>query len=361
MSLLICAAMWRGFLDHWRPDLALFVESELWPNLLLEAQRRAVPLALVNARLSSRSHFEGWRRAPDWHGGCFRRFDFCLAQDETIARRISALGAHDVRITGNLKADAPSLPVDESALSALRKAIGERSVFLAASTHDGEEAAVFDAAHAANKSGALTIIVPRHDDRGAAVQSVVTAAALRRAGATRRSLPGPDTDVYIADTMGELGLFYSVAQVAFLGGSLIPHGGQNPLEAARFSVPVLAGPHTGNLPRTLPCDFRGQGAGRVSSGQELAMHCGGSGGRSRARAASGPACKISGGCAWRRAGADTRSRRTAAGACARLNSGCAMHRLGANTRPCCRHWPPYMAHRFACERLAPANTARMHG
>ncbi len=258
------------FFDHWRPDLALFVESELWPNLLLEAQRRAVPLALINARLSSQS-FAGWRRASGLARRLFSAFDVCLAQDETIARRLSALGAHDVRITGNLKADAPSLPVDESALSALRKAIGERSVFLAASTHDGEEAAVLDAAHAANKSGALTVVVPRHDDRGAAVQSLITSRGFATCRRHKESLPGSDTEVYVADTMGELGLFYSIAQVAFLGGSLIPHGGQNPLEAARFSVPVLAGPHTGNFAEAYRAIFGGQGAGRVSSGQELAM------------------------------------------------------------------------------------------
>jgi 3-deoxy-D-manno-octulosonic-acid transferase len=258
------------FFDHWRPDLALFVESELWPHLLLEAGHRAIPVALINARLSARS-FAGWRRATGLAKRLFSIFDLCLAQDETIARRLSALGARNVKIAGNLKADAPPLPVEESTLSAVRQAIGKRPVFLAASTHDGEEALVLDAVNATSDPDALTVIVPRHSERGTSVESLAAsrgfAVVRRRTGA----LPASDTEVYVADTMGELGLFYSIARVAFLGGSLIPHGGQNPLEAARFSVPVLAGPHTGNFAEAYCAIFSAQGTGLVSSARELAQ------------------------------------------------------------------------------------------
>src|SRR5205085_257355 len=123
----------RRFFDHWRPDLGLFVESEIWPNLLFEAQQRNVPVALINGRLTPRS-FEGWQRAPRFARRVFSVFETSLAQDAAVAARLTALGARDVRIAGNLKADAPPLPVDQSALVKLRQAIGARPVFLAAST-----------------------------------------------------------------------------------------------------------------------------------------------------------------------------------------------------------------------------------
>ena len=261
------------FLNHWRPDLALFVESELWPNLLLETHRRDIPLALINARLSAKS-FGGWKRAPGLARRMFGSFDVCLAQDEAIARRISALGGHNVRVAGNLKADSPPLPVDQSALRALRDSLNGRPVFLAASTHEGEDQPVLAAASAIRQSGALTIIVPRHIDRGETLQSLAAARGFVCARRLNGALPSPETEIYLADTMGELGLFYRVARVAFLGGSLIPHGGQNPLEAARLSVPVLAGPHTGNFEDIFPTLFAAQGFGRVHSGEELARAAG---------------------------------------------------------------------------------------
>lgn len=256
------------FLDHWRPDLALFVESELWPNLLLETRRRNIPLALVNARLSARS-FAGWRRLPGFARRIFSVFDVCLAQDDAVAQRLTSLGARNVHITGNLKADAPPLPADESALAGLRDAIGARPVFLAASTHSGEDEAVLEAAAALKDFRALTIIVPRHSERGPEIESL---AQLRGLSCLRRRnspLPASETEVYVADTMGELGLFYRVARVAFLGGSLIPHGGQNPLEPARLSVPVIAGPHTGNFDDIYRLLFAAQGSGRIQSAGQL--------------------------------------------------------------------------------------------
>lgn len=258
------------FLDHWRPDLGLFVESELWPNLLLETRRRKVPLALINARLSARS-FAGWQRVPGFARRIFSAFDICLAQDAAVAQRLTALGAGNVRIGGNLKADAPPLPADESALAELVSAIGARPVFLAASTHGGEEEAVLDAVIALNQSHALTIIVPRHAERGPEIEAMARARGISSARRTNPSLPTPETKVYIADTMGELGLFYRVARAAFLGGSLIPHGGQNPLEPARLSVPIIAGPHTANFDEIYRLLFAAQGSGRIESARQLAQ------------------------------------------------------------------------------------------
>jgi 3-deoxy-D-manno-octulosonic-acid transferase len=260
----------RRFLAHWRPDLALFIESELWPNLIVETHARGVPMALVNARLSERS-FRGWNHARGLARRILSCFDLCLAQDEGVANRLTALGAPSVQIAGSLKADAPVLPVDEAALSSFRVAIGGRPLFLAASTHPGEEEIVIRVADGLRKNGAdaLTIIVPRHPARGPEIEALAKAhgfAVSRRAGG---ALPSPDTKLYVADTMGELGLFYRAAPFAFLGGSLVPHGGQNPLEAARLGTAIVTGPHTHNFEEIFPALLAAQGDGLVHSAEEL--------------------------------------------------------------------------------------------
>lgn len=228
------------FLDGWRPDAAGFVESELWPNMIATCAARGIPLALLNARMSDRSAARWGRFAPGFARRLLGRFALIMPRSGEDAARLAALGAPNLAPPGDLKLAAAPLPVDAAALEAMRAAIGPRRVFLAASTHPGEEAQIL-AAGAAWAPDVLTIIVPRHADRGAEI------AALREA--PRRSLgalPGPGP-LYIADTMGELGLFYRLAQVAFIGGSLVPHGGQNPLEAARLGCPVVFGPHMGNF------------------------------------------------------------------------------------------------------------------
>jgi len=234
------------FLDHWRPDAAAFVESEIWPNLLAACRRRSIPAALVNARLSPRS-FARWRRMPGFALDLFGGFARIAAQSAADADRLRALGAAAVATPGNLKFAAPPLPVPSGDLAALRAAMAGRPVWLAASTHPGEEAAA-RAAHEAllpAHPGLLTVIVPRHPERGAEV-----AAALSGLAVTRRSLgegPPAEAGVWIADTLGELGLFYAASGLAFVGGSLVPHGGQNVLEAARLGCAVLVGPHVRNF------------------------------------------------------------------------------------------------------------------
>ncbi|HYE00390.1 MAG TPA: 3-deoxy-D-manno-octulosonic acid transferase [Alphaproteobacteria bacterium] len=234
------------FFDHWRPDLALWMESELWPNLVGELARRGVPAALVNARMSARS-FARWRRLPSLVRPMLGAFRLCLAQSAESAERLAALGAAGVSVSGNIKYSAAPLPADPAALDALRAGIGGRPLWLAASTHDGEDEA-FLAAHrhlAAGHPDILTVIVPRHPARGGAV-----AAAARAAGLTvarRSGGEGPDAAVYVADTIGELGLFYRLAPVVFIGGTLVPHGGQNPIEPAQFGAALIAGPHMENF------------------------------------------------------------------------------------------------------------------
>lgn len=234
------------FLDDWRPDVAAFVESELWPNLVAAARDRGIPLALVNARLSERSA-RRWRWLPGLAREMIAGFALVLAQSEADAARLRGIGAVGAQCLGNLKDAAPPLPADPKALRELRQAIGERPVFLAASTHPGEEAVAITAhaALAARHPDLLTIIAPRHPERGptVAVEAAGQAVARRAAG----ELPGPDTAIYVADTLGELGLFYRLAHVCLVGGSLVPHGGQNPLEPARLGCPILLGPHTWNF------------------------------------------------------------------------------------------------------------------
>lgn len=238
----------QQFLDHWRPDMALVMESELWPNLLHETHLRGVPAWLVNGRMSARS-FARWRLLPRAAKTMLARFDTVLAQSEADAERFRTLGAERVLHLGNLKRDTDPLPCDENLLSRYRDLLRDRPVWLAASTHPGEEIQILDAHIQLQKilPDILTIIVPRHADRGGEVEMV----AQRRGIATDRRARGElfpaEGGVYIADTMGELGLWYRLCDVVFIGGSLVPHGGQNPMEPAQLGCAILTGPHTKNF------------------------------------------------------------------------------------------------------------------
>ncbi|HYM72913.1 MAG TPA: 3-deoxy-D-manno-octulosonic acid transferase [Stellaceae bacterium] len=235
------------FLDHWRPDLALWVESELWPNLVLMTKRRNIPMLLVNARLSARSHAR-WRAWPGLSRPMLAAFSLCLAQDQVQGARFRELGAAKVASVGDLKAAAKELPMDAAALAELRRQIAERPRWLAASTHPGEDeiAVAVHRALAADHRGLLTIIAPRHPARGDDISAMVRAQGLRLARRSLGEAIAPGTDIYLADTFGELGVFYSLAGIAFIGGSLVDKGGHNPFEAARLDCAVLFGPHTAN-------------------------------------------------------------------------------------------------------------------
>lgn len=259
----------RNFLDHWRPDVGLFVDSDLWPNLLMSAAERNIPLALINARISAKSA-ENWMRVPQTARALLSAFRAVLAMDRETAERFLALGASNVQVTGSLKADAPPLPADPERLRALEQAIGQRPIFLASSTHAGEDETILPAHDILQQShpDLLTVIVPRHPDRGSEIAMLCGTRTVKRRATG--ALPSDDTAVYVADTMGELGILYRLAKIAFMGGSLIAHGGQNPLEPARLGCAVMAGPHTQNFTAAYEAIFAAQGMGRVVSSADIA-------------------------------------------------------------------------------------------
>ena len=238
----------RAFLDYWRPDLALWVESEFWPNLLSETHSRKIPAALVQGRISNRS-LAGWQWAPGLIGGMLEGFSVCLGQSAEDALRLGRLGARAPGCVGNLKFAAPPLPADERELARLRAAFGDRPVWFAASTHPGEEEMVAKVhrALAVRFPRLLTVIAPRHPERGADLAARLKEIGFRLARRGAGEISGPEDEIYLADTMGELGLFYRLARAAFIGKSLVPLGGQNPVEAARLGCPVLFGPHMTNF------------------------------------------------------------------------------------------------------------------
>lgn len=252
------------FLDHWRPDRAVLLESELWPNLLQACDKRQIPRFLLNARLSARSA-RNWRRVPGMARQLLQGFAAITAQSAEDAARFHALGARRVLAWGNLKFSTNQLPYVPAELSALQALI-PGPVWLAASTHSGEEDIIF-AAHQALLSAfpeLITILVPRHPERGAEV-AALCAFAPRRALA-QKPVAGR---VYIADTLGELGLFYRAAPFAFVGKSLLAGGGHNIIEPAKLAKPVICGPYMENFTEASECLRQARALTQVSSTDEL--------------------------------------------------------------------------------------------
>ncbi|MDE3009808.1 MAG: lipid IV(A) 3-deoxy-D-manno-octulosonic acid transferase [Pseudomonadota bacterium] len=233
------------FLDHFRPQLGLLMETEVWPGLVGAAQARGCPLVLVNARLSARS-LRGYRRLGGFARAVFAGLAACCAQTEADAQRLRELGAGPVAVCGNLKFDM-GMPAGEDALAAQFRAWwGERPVWLAASTREGEEALLLDAV-ARLDARSLLLLVPRHPQRFEDVAALVQARGLPLARRSASQAVAPPCRVVLGDSLGELGAYYRSAALAFVGGSLLPLGGQNLLEACVRGCPVLLGPHTFNF------------------------------------------------------------------------------------------------------------------
>jgi 3-deoxy-D-manno-octulosonic-acid transferase len=260
----------QRFLDTWQPGLVLLAESELWPNIITEAARRGMPLVLINGRLSKRS-FGRWKMFGRTATALLSHIDLCLAQEAEDAERLALLGAPRVFTTGNLKFDVPPPPADPMALSALKRAIRDRTIVLAASTHQGEETMVIEAHRRLRRAvpNLLTIIAPRHPERGRAVAGEAEEAGLVALLRTRAQLPDSGTEIYVADTIGELGLFYRLAPIVFVGGSLVKHGGQNPIEPAKLDCAILHGPHVSNFSAIYADLNRARGAATVTDADSL--------------------------------------------------------------------------------------------
>lgn len=239
------APAWTSrFLNHWKPDLAVFTESELWPNMILNADANGSKLALVNARMSEKS-FTHWQMMPEMIRQILAPFACIIAQSKVAADRYANLSGKPIAMLGNLKHDADMLGCDDALLQQFKTRLQHRPCMVAASLHPGEED-VLIAAHQQLKAifpTLISILVPRHPNRGRAMAETVKAAGLRVALRSQDEEMNSQTDIYIADTIGELGLWYRLADVVVMGGSFIAHGGQNPLEPARIGAAILCGPH----------------------------------------------------------------------------------------------------------------------
>ncbi|MBL6946108.1 MAG: 3-deoxy-D-manno-octulosonic acid transferase [Rhodospirillales bacterium] len=238
----------RAFLNHWRPDLVLWAESEFWPNLVVETSRRGTPMVLINGRISDRS-FGRWQRYSGTIRALLGCFALCLGQSEIDAERLRRLGAPNSKYLGNLKYAAPPLPADEGKLDAVKRRSVGRRIWVAASTHAGEEE-ICGRIHGQLKTdigGLLSIIVPRHPNRGQEIAQNLRTTGLQVALRSAGEEIAPDTDIYVADTIGELGIFYRLAEITFIGKSLVPMGGQNPLEAACLGRAIVFGPNMTNF------------------------------------------------------------------------------------------------------------------
>jgi 3-deoxy-D-manno-octulosonic-acid transferase len=263
------------FLDHWQPSLALFIESDLWPNLILAGAARRLPMVLINGRMSHRS-FPRWRRISGTIGALLGRFEVCLAQSEVDAERFTMLGSRNVVTTGNLKLDVQAPPADNARLERLMSVTRGRPVIVAASTHAGEEEILGEMHRelAGYFPSLLTVIVPRHPGRGEAIARMIAASGLHVSLRSREDLPTATTDIYVADTMGELGLFYRLAPIVFMGGSLVEHGGQNPIEAIKLGAAIVHGPHVFNFTDVYDALDAAGGAKQADAQQALVKQIG---------------------------------------------------------------------------------------
>ncbi|MBB4184132.1 3-deoxy-D-manno-octulosonic-acid transferase [Sinorhizobium terangae] len=245
-----CKPAVSRFLDYWEPDLAIIAESEIWPMTIVELGSRHIPQVLVNGRLSDRT-FARWKKRPSLAEALFENLALVIAQSEVDAERFRTLGALPVMVSGNLKVDTDAPPHDPKALKEYRQQIGARKTWAAISTFDGEEDAAATVHRALkDRSGLLTIIVPRHPERCDAVETALIARRLKVARRTRNDPLTPDVDIFLGDTIGEMGLYLRLTEVAFVGRSLFAEGGQNPLEPAMLGCAVLSGGNVQNFRET---------------------------------------------------------------------------------------------------------------
>ena len=236
------------FIRHWQPDLVLWFESDLWPALLSGIKRKNIPLILVNGRISNKS-FKRWQQFDFISKELLDCFTFCLGQSEEDAYRLRVLGAKNSMCLGNLKYAGINPPVDPDKKAEIEKQINGRPLWVVSSTHHDEELKIGRFLKNTNTEipGLLTLIAPRHPNRGPEIQEQLNGLGLKTALRSKGEKISPDTNVYIADTIGEVGIWYDLSPIVFIGGSLIPHGGQNFMEPSRFRDAVIVGPYMHNF------------------------------------------------------------------------------------------------------------------
>ncbi len=261
------------FLDHWQPDLAIFTESEIWPTTIEQLSKRRIPQVLVNARMSDKS-YKRWMGASKIASTLFDNFSHVIAQSEIDADRYRQLGARPVAVAGNLKVDTKDLPFNPEEMKTLRTMIGGRPVWVAASTHRGEEAIVMEVHRKLKASfpDLLTILVPRHPERGDEIEELAINAGLDCVRRSRKQAIRTVSDLYLGDTIGEMGLYLRLAPIAFMGRSLAGFGGQNPLEPAITGTAILAGKHVSNFRDSYRSLLRHKAVRLVEDGDMLAAN-----------------------------------------------------------------------------------------
>lgn len=262
-----------AFLDHWKPDVAIWTESELWPTLVVETHARDIPMLLLNARMSKASH-DKWRFASGMVRSLLERFQAALVQDNLTMVYLRRLGmpVDRMKVMGTLKEGAAALPCDDNDRATMAATMAGRPVWLASSTHEGEEKLVLQAHRKAMRSSPrlLLILVPRHPERGDEIAAHLQSDGWRFTRRTADEVPTDEANVYLADTMGELGLWYRLSPISFVGGSLVAIGGHNPFEPAALGSAILHGPYVTNFVDIYDRLREGDAASLVSSPEKLA-------------------------------------------------------------------------------------------
>jgi 3-deoxy-D-manno-octulosonic-acid transferase len=260
----------KRFVAYWHPDAAITAESEIWPTTLAELTRRNIPQIRVNARLSDRS-YDRWQNNPAIAELLFGKLSLVIARSDVDAERFRDLGAWPVIISGNLKGDTDPPPYDPRVLERYRSQVGERKTWAAICTFDGEEtAAAFVHRALKPRNHQLTIIVPRHPERGDEIEAMLKQKGLVVARRSRGDDITPETDIFLGDTIGEMGLYLRLTEISFVGRSLTEDGGQNPLESAMVGCAVLSGPNVQNFRETYQQIIRKGGARMVRDVEMLA-------------------------------------------------------------------------------------------
>jgi 3-deoxy-D-manno-octulosonic-acid transferase len=258
----------ESFLEHWQPQLVLWMESELWPQIISRIGARGIPLILVNGRMSERS-LHGWQRYPRLGKALLRCFTQLYSGSPNDATRFTTLGARNVQWVGNIKYDAPALTADTSSLNELSARCARRAIWCAASTHPGEEIMIARA-HLRIKNvipSVLTIIAPRHPYRADTIMQELVKQGMRVARRSTGDVITPDTDIFLVDALGELGTLFRLCDIVFVGGSLVSRGGHNPIEPARLNCAIITGHHIDNF-TSIYADFAAGNALVTVTGSE---------------------------------------------------------------------------------------------